>query len=233
MDQMEMLWQYQHEDIKADKIAAEMRKSPTRQKLEKDRDFIKEQQAQFKRLEEKNSVMADRMDMIRDALPHCEEQLQKLSETLKQNPPTDAAAVQALLQEANRCRETIIAYEKELNGIVRETRANMSTQRNLRLEAARVKQEFDALKVSYDNEVKEQRAQYEAQRAAAAARAASIPAELMEAYAQVKKHVSPPLARLNNNQCGGCCTSLASAQLSKIKAGTLVECETCGRILII
>ena len=35
MDKMEQLWNYMQEDIKADKIDTEIRRSPLRQKLEK------------------------------------------------------------------------------------------------------------------------------------------------------------------------------------------------------
>jgi len=41
------------------------------------------------------------------------------------------------------------------------------------------------------------------------------------------------MARLIGDQCGGCNTSQPSALLRKIKSGTeIVECETCGRMII-
>ena len=46
MDKFEALWAYQTEDIKADAIANEIRRSPTRQRLEKSRDFIMDRQKQ-------------------------------------------------------------------------------------------------------------------------------------------------------------------------------------------
>ena len=55
---------------------------------------------------------------------------------------------------------------------------------------------------------------------------------MLEEYETIKKHISPPVARLIHGQCSGCNTSLPSAILSKIKGGTLVECETCGRMII-
>ena len=57
-------------------------------------------------------------------------------------------------------------------------------------------------------------------------------ADLLEEYNTIKKHISPPVARLTHGQCSGCNTSLPSAVLSKIKSGNLVECETCGRMII-
>ena len=108
MEQLEMLWAYQQEDIKADRIALEIRRSPKRQQLEKKRDFIMEQQKLFKQLEEKIAVMADRMDMIRHAIPRCEEQLKQLTERVEKNPPADLEAVRALIaEEATTARRMI------------------------------------------------------------------------------------------------------------------------------
>ena len=52
MEKYEALWAYQTEDMKADAIAAAIRRSPTRQKLEKARDFILDRQKQYKQIEE-------------------------------------------------------------------------------------------------------------------------------------------------------------------------------------
>ena len=55
---------------------------------------------------------------------------------------------------------------------------------------------------------------------------------LLEEYEPSKSTSSPPVARLAYGQCSGCNTSLPSAILSRIKSGSLVECETCGRMII-
>ena len=55
---------------------------------------------------------------------------------------------------------------------------------------------------------------------------------LLEEYETIKKHITPPVARLTHGQCSGCNTSLPSATLSKIRNGALIECEPCGRMII-
>ena len=75
MDRMEQLWNYMQEDIKADKIDSEIRRSPLRQKLEKTRDFILDQQKLYKEMEERVAISLDRKDGIVDALKRSEEQL--------------------------------------------------------------------------------------------------------------------------------------------------------------
>ena len=57
---------------------------------------------------------------------------------------------------------------------------------------------------------------------------------LLEQYLDIKRRIVPPLARLNGDQCSGCNTAQPSALLRKIKSGTeIVECETCGRMIIL
>ena len=231
--QLELMWAYQQEDMKADRIANEIRRSPTRQKLEKSRDFIMEQQKQYKQIEEQSAIMADREDAIHDAIARCEEQLNALAARFKANPPEDADSARAMLQEVSRLRDTIASYEQEISRIARDFNEHDKKQRSLRHEAAKAKVEFDQLKVVYEKESKEKKAALDAQRAVAAEKAKLVAKELMDEYMTIKKHIAPPMARLIGDQCSGCNTAQPSALLRKIKSGTtLVECETCGRMII-
>jgi predicted nucleic acid-binding Zn-ribbon protein len=73
----------------------------------------------------------------------------------------------------------------------------------------------------------------EERRKAAQERAKGIEEALMERYQQIKQHSVPPMARLVNDQCGGCNMSLPSVTLRNIKSGSqIIECETCGRMII-
>ena len=108
MDQLTMLWEYQVEDIKADNMAQDIRRSPLRQKMEKDRDLFMERQKQYKQIEEQVAVLADRKDAIRDALTRAEDQLGALQNRFEQNPPEELEAVRAFMAEVTKCRETIV-----------------------------------------------------------------------------------------------------------------------------
>ena len=50
--QLELLWQYQQVDMEVERYEREMRQSPNRQKLIKQRDFLMEQQNVVKRIEQ-------------------------------------------------------------------------------------------------------------------------------------------------------------------------------------
>lgn len=85
--------------------------------------------------------------------------------------------------------------------IVKDTSDYDNKQRSIRHEAAKAKQEFDQLKVGYDQELKTQKAALDAQRAVAASKKAGISPELLEEYNTIKKHITPPISRLISDQC--------------------------------
>lgn len=233
MDKMEQLWAYMREDIKADKIENEIRNSPLRQKLEKTRDYILNQQNAYKQIEEQVSVRADRKDAIRDALKRSEEQLSALESRFEAEPPEDLESAKKMLAEVDKCRKTIVSYEQEMRRLSKESNDFDNKTTSIRHGAAKAKQEFDRMKLIYNEESKAKKEELEAQRAVARSKAEGIPEELMAVYNTVKRQISPPMAKLYGGQCTGCNTSQPSAALRKIDVGNeIVECETCGRILI-
>ena len=232
MEKYEALWAYQTEDMKADAIANAIKRSPTRQKLEKARDFILDRQKKYKQIEEDVSAMVDRKDIIAQAVDRARDQLQVLQNRYENEPLATPEEVKALLSEVSKCRDTIRQYEAEISRIVKETDANDKLQRNVRLEAANAKKAFDQLKSDYEEESKSKKVELDAQRAKAKELMEQVDPALLEEYETIKKHISPPVARLTHGQCAGCNTSLPSAILSKIKNGALIECETCGRMII-
>ena len=232
MANFEALWAYQTEDIKADAIANAIRRSPVRQKLEKTRDLILDRQKQYKQIEVEITAMADRKDIIAQAVEHSEAQLQSLKERFDSNPPQSAEEVKALMAEVSHCRDTIRQYEAEIARIVKESSAHEKQQHVVRVDAANAKKAFDQLKAEYESESQSKKAELDEQRAKAKALAGDVDPALLEEYSAIKNHISPPVVRLTHGQCSGCNTSLPSAVLSRIKGGSLVECETCGRMII-
>ena len=232
MEKYEALWAYQAEDMKAEGIASAIKNSPVRLQLEKTRDLILERQKQYKQIEDDVVAMADRKDIIIQAVNRLEEQIGSLQNRFESAPPQSSEEVRSLLSDVSRCRDSIRQYEAELDRIVRETASSEKAQRTVRMEAARAKQTFDQLKAEYDTESKSRKEELDAQRAKAKELMTQVDPDLLEEYNTIRKHVSPPVARLVHGQCSGCNTSLPSAILSKIRNGTHVECETCGRIII-
>ena len=144
-----------------------------------------------------------------------------------------------MLAEAEKYRQTISEYEKEMSRIVKQSNECNRRAGEILSTAAKAKQDFDRYKKEYQSELDKdkesgnKKEEIEKQRAAAAELAKDIPQRLMDEYISIKKHILPPLAKLVNGACSGCNTSQPSALLAKINGGAdIVECETCGRMLI-
>lgn len=233
MDQLEMLWEYQQADMEADRLENEIRRSPNRIKLMKSRDFLVEQQNTIKRIESEVMMMSDRIDVIRDAVVRAEEQLKVLTAKLEKEPPQTLEDARQQTGDARKLLETLNGFEQEMKRIRKDASDRDHQQHDVRVKAAKVKADFDQLKAAYDVEYKERMGALEKQRALAGQKAKGIQPELLEKYKNIKLHSVPPMARLLNDQCGGCNMSLPSVVLRAIKAGgTVVECETCGRMIL-
>jgi len=233
MDQLHLLWEYQKADVEVDKLEASIKRSPVRQKLVKYRDYYAEQQNTMKRIENEVSAMQDRLEALKDAIKMTDEQLHNLHAKMESDPPKSSQDVQQFLNDAKRFQNNLTAYEQEIKRIRKDAGDRERLQHDVRVRAAKAKSEFDKLKLSYDDEKKEKDQELEALKAVAAEKAKPIELSFMERYRDIKKHSVPPLAALYGDQCGGCNMSLPSSVSRKVKAGELVECETCGRLLII
>ena len=230
---MEMLWIYMQEDMKADRIWRGIENSPTRREAEKERAFIMDQKKKYDQIQEQVAVYADRKDALHDALSRASDQLQALLTRFQETPPTDEEAAGDMAAEVERLRRTLAGYEDELRHIQKDASSFTTRCESIRKETAKARKRFDALREKYIQESTDKKADHAEARKAADEKAKGIPPDLLAIYNGVKRHIVPPIARLNGSQCSGCNTSQPSAALRQIEAGTeIVECETCGRILI-
>ena len=234
MDQFALLWQYQQVDIEVDRFEREMRADPKRQKLIKNRDFLVEQQGVIKRIENEVSVMADRLEALQDEVVRLRDSVNELNTRLEAHQPDTLDDARTLMAAAQKLMGSITRYETELTKLRKDADARDRQQHEVRVRAAKVKAEFDQLKKSYDDEYKTQATELEKLKARAAKASKEIQPEMLEKYNTIKRHSMPPMARLNDDRCGGCNMSLPQAVLHKIRAGSsAVECENCGRILLV
>ncbi len=233
MEQTELLWQYQQADMAADAFETEIKRSPARVALKKNRDFLVEQQEAVKRMEQEVTEMADRVDVIKVAIARMEEQLAALQKRMEEAPPADLAQAQDMARDAQKLVADLGDYEAEMKRIQKDAAERERMEKEIRVKYAKVKAEYDKQKVEYEAQYKEQLKQLEEKRAAAQAQAKDIDPALLEKYATIKKHCIPPVARLYSDQCGGCNMSLPQVTLRKFKGNAkYIECENCGRLII-
>ena len=230
--QLDSLWQFMQVDMEADRFETHMRQSPSRQKLIKQRDFLKDQQANMKKLESDVAVMQDRLAAVQDEAVRLEKVLANLAEELEKNPPTSVEEAQKQSDSVQKLLDTLSRYEQELQKMRKDADVMDRQQKEIRVRAAKTKQEFDQLKLEYDKEFKLDTDKLKKMRDRTEAEAKKIDPDLLAKYRSIKQHCTPPMAKLVNGQCSGCFMSLPSATLLDIKNGSrIVECDNCGRIL--
>ena len=230
--QLDTLWQFMQVDMEADHFEGRMRQSANRQKLMKQRDFLKAQQANMKKLESDVAVMQDRLEAVQDEAERLEKVLASLAEEFEKNPPATVEDAQKQSEAVQKLLDTLSRYEAELQKMRKDADTKDRQQKEIRVRAAKTKMEFDQLKVEYDKEFKADTSKLQDMRAKTEQEAKKVDPQLLAKYRSIKQHCTPPMAKLVNGQCSGCFMSLPSATLLDIKNGDrIVECDNCGRIL--
>jgi len=230
--QLENLWQYMQVDMEADKFEAQMRQSENRQKLIKNRNFLMEQQNNMKKIEGDVAAMQDRLEAVRDEAVRLEGLLTAACEEIEKNPPTTEDEVAQKMESVKKLSEALSRYEQELQKMRKDADVRDRQQKEIRVRAAKAKQEFDQTKAVYDAEFKRDSAALAEMRAKTDAEAGKVDEALLKRYKEIKQHCTPPMAKLIEGQCSGCFMALPSATLRKLATETgVVECDNCGRIL--
>jgi len=230
--QLDKLWQFMQVDMEADRFENGIRQSEKRQKLLKQRNFLMDQQNNMKKLEGDVAAMSDRLEAVSDDAQRLEKTLAALLEEIENNPPKSAEEAEARIEPVQKLMEKLSRYEQELSKMRKDAEIKDRQQREIRVRAAKTKQEFDLLKKEYDVEKERDSATLKSMRAKTEQEAAKLDAALIEKYREIKQHVTPPMAKLVEGQCSGCFMSLPGATLLEIKNGDkMVLCDNCGRIL--
>ena len=233
MDQMKMLVEFQAADTKAESTEKSLRNSKLRRDLENARKGYTERQTQYKQIEEQMAQLSDRKDILSDALDLSKKQLENLQSRYENNPPESIEGVRALLNDVNRCLETIKGYEAELRQIHATVREAGPRIKKLREEGSDFRKTFESLKPQYDAEAARLKKEYQEHRSKANQLMKAIDESLLAKYNEIKIRVNPPIARVYADQCSGCNTSLSSTIKSRLRnaSGEIVECQNCGRML--
>ncbi len=232
MEQTHLLWIYQQADMDADRMEKDIRRNPKRLTLKKNRNFLIEQQNLVKRMEEEVSDMMDRMEIIKIAIARIEEQLAALLARMEATPPEDLQTARGMNQDVQKLLKDLGSYEQEMQRMEQEAALRDKQEKEIRQKYAKVKTEYDRLKVEYEAEHKEELKALDEKRLIAKTKTEGITEEMMARYHSIKQHISPPMATLFGDQCGGCNMNLPQVTLRNIKVGKIIECETCGRMII-
>ena len=234
MEQYELLWKYQQVDMELDQYEKEMRGNSNRKELLKHRDFLLEQQNVLKKIETDVEVMSDRMEALADEIKRLSGSVAEATANFENNRPDNLEDVKKQMASIQKLIATITRYESELAKMRKDSEARDRQQREVRVRAAKARAEFDRIKVIYDKEYKVAAVKLEELKKKVAKEAQGIDPQLLEKYKAIKRHAAPPITRLHDDRCGGCNMQLSAADKDKVRSGVpYVECENCGRIIMI
>ncbi len=230
MSQTDVLWKYQELDLAVDRFEGKTRNSAARQRLMKLRSFLVDQQSAMQKIENEIGRYQASIKALSEEHESLAGAVEDGTVVVSESKVRDIERIRAMTTDAEQIFSQLGSVEHDIMRVIKEIAAMEKQYRETRAKAVTAKKEFDALKATLDEEL--QSTSGELDKLKADRDKVEVPSELMEAYKRAKQHVSPPLAVLVGDQCGGCNMSLPSVVTKKVQAQkAIVECENCGRIL--
>ena len=172
--------------------------------------------------------------MLADEIERLNGSVAEAAANFEANRPEDLEEAKKQIAALQKLITTISRYEGELAKMRKDSESRDRQQREVRVRAAKARAEFDRIKVIYDEEYKQASVKLEALKKTVAEEAKGIDPELLEKYKAIKRHSTPPITRIHDDRCGGCNMQLPAADMNKIRTGApYVECENCGRIILV
>ena len=237
MGKLDALWEYQAVELKKEALEREVINTPARAKLNKLHGFLTEQQ---------NAITRTQKDIVQrqTALEKLQDQVDKLLkrvdlehsefEEMQQDEECTAEEMTECRRNHEKLLDELGAVRREIGDLVKWLDNAMKDYKETRNKAGKAKKEYDALRVVCEEEYTKSEDSRKAAETAVAAQAEKVDPALLERYKKVKRNHTVPMAKVENNQCGGCNMSLPMVVVKRVQSSdALVECDNCGRILYV
>ena len=235
MGKLDVLWQYQALDVERDRLEREARNTPNRVKLNKLHGFLSDQQAAISKLQKEMEQKQAALDKLEEQVNEQQRQIElegsELEQMLKDEECT-AEEFTECRQNYEKLQSEIASTRKELLELLKWIDQAAKDYKATRSAAGRAKKEYDAMRLACEQELEAAKGPLQAAAARVEDQAKLVDPALLSAYQRVKKNHAVPMAKVENNQCGGCNMSLPMVVVKRVANGAgIVECENCGRIL--
>lgn len=239
MKNMELLWEYQEIDLALEKRRKELADTPTRRKLVQITGVIKNAQNALAEMENTARVQQNSISELDGKNKALIADLEDLSKDMGYysecgDDELDQKEIEEFIKNCEKANEASGAVKKQLTSLKNELEQSEKqiVEQIQRLKAAKVK--YDALRAEYETEMKDNSGETAELEAKLKEKEAALGSELMAEYRRIKGIRQNPVAMLRDNRCSGCRMQLPERVTTDI-TGTdrIVECENCGRILVI
>ena len=223
---------YMQADMETDRFTNEMKSSANRRLLQKNAEILKEQQARFAKVDEDITAMLTRLEAQKVETDRIGKLFAQSVEEIGDVSKLEESELEEKIKLVERLSATFDQCQKELGRLAKDAENAEQTQNQIKRLAAKTKAEYDRVKKEYDVEFAQGKQKLKKLKDAADQLASELEPADLERYKQIKQHVTPPIARLENNQCTGCFMTLSVGTLRDIKgASEGVTCDNCGRLL--
>lgn len=235
MKKLDALWKYQEMELALERLESRVKTTPARLKLNRLHAYLTEQQnsiaATQKNIEARGASVGDLAAQV-DELEHKYDLevseftvMQGDEEVTAEEMTESRKSLEALMTRMDSARRELfdtLAWIEKATADYKETYAK----------AGRAKKEYDEVRVQCETELAEAQPKIAEGKRTLAEAAAKVDPQLMERYQKIKNHHAVPLAKVENNQCGGCNMALSTTTVKRVSSEEgIVECENCGRIL--
>lgn len=237
MTQLEILWKYQEAEMNLEKLTRDLKNTPVRQKRHKLRLYLQDQTEKISAFQgeitEKTTLAKGFSDKLAALLKEYDLEQDELKIMVEDEECT-AAELKEAREALEKLNDKVAALKKSLSDTVLWIEKIIDDINSTYVSAGKAKKEYDSIKAVCDAEEAESKPRINTAKRAVENMALQLDPLLLKKYRAVKKNYAQPMAKVENDQCGGCNMSLPTVVIRRVQAGNgIVECENCGRILCI
>ncbi len=235
MNKLDALWQYQQAELELDKLESRIKTTSARLKLNKLHAFLTEQQAAVsgiqKNIEAKKGLIEKLAAQVEELEHKYELELSEF-DIMKEDEECTAEEMTESRRSIEELMGRMDSARRELYDTIAWIEKATAEYKETYARAGKAKKEYDAVRTQCEGEMTAAKPELESARKAISEAQTKVEPELLERYKRIKGHHAVPMAKVENNQCGGCNMSLPTTTVKRVASGAgIVECENCGRIL--
>ena len=232
MGNLDLLFEYQKADLELEAFEQRIKSSPARQQLSKLRAHLVEQQSQWQKISTDADAKTASYEAALKRFETLLAQFEKRKLEFEEHEPENLGEAETFSRLFENLHDQLTSERKEVYNELQWLNQTSSQVNSIRKDIVRGRKEFDALKQVCDKELADAQGELNELKKKLGEFAKPVPKELMAKYKRIKQNHSAPMARLENNQCGGCHMDLPVVVTRQMKdPKKIVECENCGRIL--
>jgi predicted nucleic acid-binding Zn-ribbon protein len=236
MEPLEALLQVQEHDTAVDRLELRRRELPARAELAGLEARIGQARAELADLDARRAQLARRQGDLEAEIAAALDRVHSLERRMyggQVSAPKDLAAMSEEVSMLNRRRaeleDRVVQIMEEAEPLEAEVAQRSEALARLEQEAEGLRGQLAAQEADLDAEIA-------AERQAKAARAAQVGPELLGRYERIRSRLGGVgVARLVGSSCGGCHLALPAAEVERLRharAGAVLTCDQCGRIIV-